>query len=112
MNAFQYYLIDSFIKFSGIDPAADSATSPRHTGVSPLTSPRESFNYDEEADAEERGLLPKSVPSGTSSKSINSSMVLLPGSRGTGSPGYADGASGFGGRSGGWEEDETTLVER
>ena len=110
MNAFQYYVIDSVIKFSGIAP--ENEEDEDRTDRTPiLGSPRESFTYDEEAGAEER-LLPKPVPGKTpSQKSLNSSMMLLPGSRGDSTPGYADSGTTVptGSR---WEEDESTLVDR
>lgn len=175
MNAFQYYVIDSYIKHK--DPSQALLLDGAPADDEPdLHHPRRSFNYGEEGDSEEeegsdredgsKGLLyppnravpnggPKSQPpplvhdynpdydgansdhrgspdseyfsrtgrhlrkppTAGSQKSRNSSLMLLPGSRGPSTPGYADEAESIGGRSGAYSrtvigDDDSTLVNR
>lgn len=168
MNAFQYYVIDSYIKHK--DPSqALLLDSPPADGEPDLHHPRRPFSYGEEDDSGgesdledgSKGLLyppdraipsggPKSQPpqvheynpdyDGASSdpdseyfsrtgrrlrkpptagsqKSRNSSLMLLPGSRGPSTPGYADEGESIGGRSGAYSrtvigDDDSTLVNR
>jgi len=175
MNAFQYYVIDSFIKAK--DPSQDVIRDGAPIDDEPeLHHPRRSFNYTEEAsdsdpeDGSKRLLYPsrplqrnptskkpsggtyveeydpnydgtsdnnatathrgspesgyfkpgsRKTPTVGSQKSRNSSMLLLPGSRGPSTPGYADEennsistgrGSGHGRMNLG--DDDSTLVER
>ncbi|KAI5791960.1 vacuolar membrane protein-domain-containing protein [Geopyxis carbonaria] len=177
MNAFQYYVIDSFIKHQ--DPAQTVIEDVTPVDSEPDHHTRHSFNYTEddedndsasESGSGSRGLLqpvrrgrkpfpgqnveeynpdydgtnnsvrsdhaPGSPQSGYfkstnrrgsgtgkktgtvgSQKSRNSSMMLLPGSRGPSTPGYADeeqGSSNASGRGSSrviFGDDESTLVE-
>ncbi|KAF8247633.1 hypothetical protein K440DRAFT_628529 [Wilcoxina mikolae CBS 423.85] len=163
MNAFQYYVIDSYIKHK--DPSLTFLRDDAPIDDEPdLHHPRLSFNYgedDSDSDLEDgsKGRLypdrpiPKSTkkrlnqsveeynpdydgansehqgspegyfgravrkaPTVGSYKSRNSSMMLLPGSRGPSTPGYADEDGSIGGRSGPFRpairDDDSTLVNR
>jgi hypothetical protein len=163
MNAFQYYVIDSFIKHK--DPSQDVLTDTAPIDDEPdLHHPRRSFNYcadDSDSDDTEGskgllqpGLIPqrgtrnkkspnynveeynpdcdgtnsshqgspqsgyfkgsrgamKRPPTVASTKSRNSSMMLLPGSRGPSTPGYNDGES-IGRKESPMRDDDSTLVD-
>jgi len=170
MNAFQYYVIDSFIKAK--DPSQDVIRDGAPIDDEPeLHHPRRSFNYTEDAsdsdpeDGSKRLLYPnrptpcngqnkkqpgtfveeydpdydgnsdnaatlhrgspesgyfksgrsRKAPTVASQKSRTSSMLLLPGSRGPSTPGYADEenvsiSTGRGRLS--LCDDDSTLVER
>jgi hypothetical protein len=165
MNAFQYYVIDSFIKHKnptqsilcGAAPIEDDRHHPRlsldyssdasdsEDGskglLQPPTSRRvsrsierkdifsEEYNpeYDggnseHQGDSPQSGYFSKTSRNGgavrkpptvSSQRSRNSSMMLLPGSRGPSTPGYADEEMSIGRSSGGrmgYGDDDSTLV--
>jgi hypothetical protein len=164
MNAFQYYIIDSFIKAR--DPTQSFIRDGAPIDDEPeLHHPRRSFNYigasdsdgedgskdllyparptprapkkpnqhieeydpDYDGSSEHRespesgyfgrhGRNGRKAPTVGSQKSRNSSMMLLPGSRGPSTPGYADEEQSIGGRNGArtstFADDESTLVGR
>jgi len=162
MNAFQYYVIDSFIKHK--DPNQDVLTDAAPIDDESDLHPRHSFNYraddsdSDDAEGSKRLLQPdlipqrgsrnkkstnysaeeynpdydgtnsthqgspqsgyfkdsrsgmKRPPTVTSTKSRNSSMMLLPGSRGPSTPGYNDGES-IGRKESPIRDDDSTLVD-
>lgn len=89
----------------GAPPQPQHSTSPSSTSFQALRSGRKGFPTKGNGGA-----------AAGSSKSGNSSMMLLPGSRGPSTPGYGEeeslglGKGGFGGRSGSDGDDEVTLI--
>lgn len=162
MNAFQYYVIDSYIKakepslshhFTHEPIEEEPALLHRHhpfdsdsdeEGDKGLIYPArpqnskksgqhvEEYDPDYDGQSENHRGSPESgyfgrnsngrggrkAPTIASQKSRNSSMMLLPGSRGPSTPGYADEEQSIGGRSGArtasttFGDDESTLVGR
>jgi len=166
MNAFQYYVIDSYIKHK--DPSLTFLRDGAPIDDEPdLHHPRQPFNFgedDSDSDLEDsskgclfpdrpipkptkkqssqysveynpdyddagsehrgspesgyfrNGRSVRKAPTVGSHKSRNSSMMLLPGSRGPSTPGYADEDGSIGGRSGPFRpvfgDDDSTLVNR
>jgi hypothetical protein len=163
MNAFQYYIIDTYIKAKNPSishsfnhergPIEDEPELDRHSPFDsdsddedgtkgllypnrPLVTKKPDQNieeYDPEYDGQSenhrgspesgyfgrhaQGRIARKTPTLGSLKSRNSSMMLLPGSRGPSTPGYADEEQSIGGRSAArtsttFADDESTLVGR
>jgi hypothetical protein len=164
MNAFQYYIIDTYIKaknpsishsfnhesgpiedepephhrHGSFDSDSDDEdgsksllypTRPRVTKTPDLRTEEYDPDYDGQSENHRgspesgyfgrhaQGRLARKTPTLGSLKSRNSSMMLLPGSRGPSTPGYADEEQSIGGRSAArtsttFADDESTLVGR
>ncbi|TGZ81136.1 hypothetical protein EX30DRAFT_371811 [Ascodesmis nigricans] len=139
MNGFQYYVIDSFIKHnfapnefgdapiehrrarrstdSTISTSSIDSEGGQRLIRSPPQKPQGSSRVDEyDPEFDGSNSPPTNRPVSLSQKSLNSSMRLLPGSRGPSTPGYADGEEEWGrngsGSSTRFGDDESTLVGR